>query len=201
MADLLDEVGVKGAVTGPSCPSCEAIITPGARLCINCGYNFETGTQMQTIAYDDEADEMAGMTETEKMLWKAEREIEDMPISGVGEDFGDGASAYVVAGGVALVAVTLAAVGLLVTMALQDMADSQGSAKMALAAAGIFFGIGHIWMIIAAFVKEPRLGVMAVFIPGFTFVYACMYRVWFAVFMMAVGAFVFSGAWAYLSSQ
>lgn len=201
LADLLDEVGVKGAVTGPSCPSCEALITPGARLCINCGYNFETGTQMQTIAYDDEADEMAGMTETEKMLWKAEREIEDMPISGVGEDFGDGASAYVVAGGVALVAVTLAAVGLLVTMALQDMADSQGSAKMALAAAGIFFGIGHIWMIIAAFVKEPRLGVMAVFIPGFTFVYACMYRVWFAVFMMAVGALVFSGAWAYLSSQ
>jgi hypothetical protein len=93
LADLLDEVGVKGVVSGSACPSCEAPVTPGARICINCGYNFETGTHLQTLAYDDGTDELAGMSETEKMLWRAEQEIDDMPISGEGQDFGDGASA------------------------------------------------------------------------------------------------------------
>lgn len=201
LADLLDEVGVKGVVSGSACPSCEAPITAGARICINCGYNFETGTHLQTLAYEDGADELAGMTETEKMLWKAEQEIDDMPISGEGQDFGDGASAYVVAGGVALVAITIAATGLLITMGLQQMADAQGSAQMAQVASALFFLVGHVWMIIAAFMKEPKFGVMCVFIPFFSLIYACLHRYWFAVFMMVVGAVVYMGASAYIANS
>jgi len=199
LAELLDEVGVKGAVTGPSCPSCEAPITPGARLCINCGFNFETGQHLQTVAFDDE-DENAGMSETEKLLSKAEREIDDMPISGVDQDFGDGASAYVMAGAAALVAVTLTAVGLMLVISLRYMGSTQGPATMAAVAASVFVLIAHVWMIIAAFLNEPRMGVMCVFIPGFSFVYACMHRIWFAVFMMVMGGLVLAGALAVMSA-
>jgi ABC-type Na+ efflux pump permease subunit len=153
------------------------------------------------LAYDDGTDELAGMSETEKMLWRAEQEIDDMPISGEGQDFGDGASAYVVAGAIGLVAITLAATGLLITMGLQQMADAQGSAQMAQMASALFFLIAHVWMIIAAFMKEPKFGVMCVFIPFFSFIYACLHRYWFAVFMMVVGGVVYMGATAYIASQ
>ncbi len=198
LAELLDEVGVKGVQTGPSCPACDVPVTPGARICINCGFNFETGQQLQTLAYDDENDEMSGMSETEKMLWRAEREIDDMPISGEGQDFGDGASSFAVAGLVGLIAILLAATGLLLTASLQKMADDQGSEKMALVASAIFFLIAHVWMIISAFTNDPKYGVMCVFVPGFSFVYACMYRVWFAVFMMLAGLLVFFGTLTYM---
>jgi len=198
LADLLDEVGVKGVATGSVCPSCEAPITPGARLCINCGFNLETGTHIQTFAYEDGADELSGMSETEKMLYKAEREIDDMPISGEGQDFGDGASAYLVAGGVAVVALTLTAIGLLITIGLQRMADSTGSAQVAVVASSIFFLIGHVWMIVMAFMEQPKYGVMCTFIPLFTLVYACIRGVWFAVFMMVVGLLVGSAAYAFI---
>jgi hypothetical protein len=199
LADLLDEVGVKGVATGSVCPSCEAPVTPGAKLCINCGLNFETGTFLQTLAYEDGASETAGMSEVDKMLWKAEKEIEDMPISGDGQDFGDGASAYVVAGAVAIVGITLAATGLLITMTLQQMADSSGSAQVALVASTLFFLIGHVWMIIMGFMQDPKFGVLCTFLPGFSLVFACMNKVWFAVFMMLVGGLVGSAAFAFIN--
>ncbi|MDP1562583.1 MAG: hypothetical protein Q8M16_14490 [Pirellulaceae bacterium] len=201
LADLLDEVGVKAVATGAVCPSCEAPVSQGAKICINCGLNFETGTFLQTLAYEDGADDTAGMSETDKMLWKAEKEIDDMPITGDGQDFGDGASAYVVAGAVAIVGITLAATGLLITMGLQQMADSSGSAIVAVAASALFFLIGHVWMIIMAFTQEPKYGVMCTFIPLFTLVFACMNRVWFAVFMMVVGLMVGSAAGAFIYYQ
>lgn len=201
LAELLDEVGVKAVATGAVCPSCEAPVSPGAKLCINCGLNFETGTFLQTLAYEDGATETSGMSETDKMLWKAEKEIDDMPISGEGQDFGDGASAYVVAGAVAIVGITLAAIGLLITMGLQQMADSSGSAQVAVAASVLFFMIAHVWMIIMAFMQDPKYGVMCTFIPLFSLVFACINRVWFAVFMMLVGLLVGSAAGAFMYYQ
>lgn len=201
LADLLDEVGVKAVATGAVCPSCEAPVSPGAKLCINCGLNFETGAFLQTLAYEDGATETSGMSETDKMLWKAEKEIDDMPISGEGQDFGDGASAYVVAGAVAIVGITLAAIGLLITMGLQQMADSSGSAQVAVAASILFFMIAHVWMIIMAFMQDPKYGVMCTFVPLFSLVFACMNRVWFAVFMMLVGLLVGSASGAFMYYQ
>lgn len=198
LADLLDEIGVKGVQTGPACPNCETMITPGARLCINCGYNFETGQMLNTVSYDED-DEFSGMTETEKMLAKAEREIDDMPISGDGQDFGDGAGSYLLAGIIGLVALTITGIALAITMQLQDMAETGGSARMALIASSGFVLIAHLWMTIAAFLQEPKLGVMCVFIPGFSFVYSIIYRYWFATMMMTMGTLVFAACYAILS--
>lgn len=194
LADLLDEIGVQGAQTGPTCPNCDTpITTPGARLCINCGYNFETGELMRTVAYE-EGDDYAGMNETEKMLAKAEKEIDDMPISGEGEDFGDGAGAYMVAGLVALVAITITGIALASTMAMQDLAERGGSLQMALAASSLLlFGV-YVWMVIAAFLKNTTQGVLCMFIPPYTFIFAILNRFWFAVAMMTMGALVLLGA-------
>jgi hypothetical protein len=103
-----------------------------------------------------------------------------------------------VAGGVAVVALTLTAIGLLITIGLQRMADSTGSAQVAVVASSIFFLIGHVWMIVMAFMEQPKYGVMCTFIPLFTLVYACIRGVWFAVFMMVVGLLVGSAAYAFI---
>lgn len=46
-ADLFDEVGM-AASSGPTCPSCNAGIAEGAILCIQCGFNLETGKHTRT---------------------------------------------------------------------------------------------------------------------------------------------------------
>jgi len=197
LADLLDEIGVKGMQVGPACTNCETLITPGARLCINCGFNFETGQMLNTVSYDED-DEFGGMSETEKMLAKAEREIEDMPISGEGEDFGDGAGSYLLAAIIGLVALTITGIALAITMQLQDMAETDGSARMAVLASAGFVLAAHLWMVIAAFLQEPKLGVMCVFIPGFSLIYSILYRYWFATLMMVMGSLVFIACYTVL---
>lgn len=199
LADLLDEIGVQGAQTGPTCPNCDAPITSqSARLCINCGYNFETGELMRTVAYDED-DKYAGMSETEKMLAKAEKEIDDMPISGEGEDFGDGAGAYMVAGLVALVAITITGIALAVTMGMQQMAETGGSTNMAIAASAGLLLFTHVWMVIAAFMKDTTQGVICMFFPPYSFIFAILNKNWFAVAMMLMGGIVCAGASAVAS--
>ena len=46
--DLLDEVGVTASATGRRCSECGADLTPEAIICIQCGFNTETGKQLKT---------------------------------------------------------------------------------------------------------------------------------------------------------
>jgi hypothetical protein len=41
-----DGIGV--AELGPTCPSCRKVLSPGAVLCVDCGYDFRTGRQLET---------------------------------------------------------------------------------------------------------------------------------------------------------
>ncbi|MCA9195169.1 MAG: hypothetical protein KDB03_25530 [Planctomycetales bacterium] len=43
---LLDDVGLKKQ-TGPICPKCATPIKAGAKVCVSCGLNFETGEQIK----------------------------------------------------------------------------------------------------------------------------------------------------------
>lgn len=189
LADLLDEIGVQGIQNEPTCPSCETLVTPGARLCVNCGFNFETGEKLRTVSYDED-DQYAGMSETDKMLAKAEREIDDMPISGDNEDFGDGAGAYLVAGAVALIALTVTGISLAIVMSLQQMGKSGQTLQMATVASSLILLGTYLWMVIAAFMTEAKMGVMCVFIPGFVFIYSILYKHWFATMLMVMGGAV-----------
>ncbi len=97
MLDLLDEANVKAAVRGPLCPNCSAEMKKGAIICLDCGFNIETGQRIRRVNQVDGDDEFAGMSETDKMLARAERDIDDMPITGVGQDFGDGGESFIIA--------------------------------------------------------------------------------------------------------
>ena len=52
--DLLDEVQVKPAVRGPICPNCSKAMSQLAVVCVECGYNVETGKQLKTDVYEDD---------------------------------------------------------------------------------------------------------------------------------------------------
>lgn len=49
--DLLDEIGVKASTTGIRCPECRADMKQDAIICINCGYNTETGKKLKTVKF------------------------------------------------------------------------------------------------------------------------------------------------------
>ena len=38
------------SIDGPSCPSCRAVLSLGAVVCVRCGYNLKTGRKMATAA-------------------------------------------------------------------------------------------------------------------------------------------------------
>lgn len=47
---LFDEVGLKQAPVGAQmCPGCMAPMTPGAVVCLKCGYNMKLGRRMETV--------------------------------------------------------------------------------------------------------------------------------------------------------
>ncbi|MDP6468768.1 MAG: hypothetical protein QF918_13555 [Pirellulaceae bacterium] len=46
MSDLLDEAGFDN-VQGPRCPKCSKPIQPGALLCVSCGFNLQTGEEIE----------------------------------------------------------------------------------------------------------------------------------------------------------
>ncbi len=48
IGSLLDEVGYQKAAAAHRCPNCKEDLLPDAILCIHCGYNLETGRQIQT---------------------------------------------------------------------------------------------------------------------------------------------------------
>jgi hypothetical protein len=48
LLELLDEAGFTATRTGHRCPSCRAELPQEAVICVECGYNFETGRTMST---------------------------------------------------------------------------------------------------------------------------------------------------------
>ena len=95
LADLFDEVGIAAApaATGPPCPSCGKSLKPGALMCIECGFNLQTGQRMGTMAPQARGpatghDPLSG--QAEELVAKAAKEIAENPITGEGRDFGEG---------------------------------------------------------------------------------------------------------------
>jgi hypothetical protein len=48
LADLLDEIGLRAPTTGRRCPDCFADMGMEAIICIQCGFNTETGKRLRT---------------------------------------------------------------------------------------------------------------------------------------------------------
>ena len=48
LAELLDEMGLTASRTGRRCPECFSDMVPEAIICIECGFNTETGRRIRT---------------------------------------------------------------------------------------------------------------------------------------------------------
>lgn len=96
LGDLFDEIGIAAAApdAGPPCPSCGKALKRGAVLCVECGFNLQTGQRLASMAAaappSGHGDPLAGQAEA--LVAKAAEEIAKTPISAEGEDFGEGSN-------------------------------------------------------------------------------------------------------------
>ena len=169
--DILSEEGIKPAHTGPVCPSCKEPVNPSAILCVQCGFNLETGEQVMVSDDDDEDLETAGMSETDKMIWKAEQEIQEMPLTAEGEKFGDEGDSYAIA--IVMGIVMVALVGLSVFTIIQLDQIQEFNTTLVSGWMSFVFVVGAVVSItITAFKERAREGYLCLTI---------VYTEWYAV--------------------
>ena len=167
MLDLLDEAEVKSASRGPVCENCGSELEANAVMCIDCGFNLATGTTIEREVYEDDFDAgdegeyaSGGLSDAEKIMQKAEREIDEMPVTAVGQNFGDGADSILIAGiafGALAVMVVMALFVLYFMDILVDEYDIESSFISMLAAMGMAF-MCYLWITFVAFKIKPVHG-------------------------------------------
>ena len=188
--DLLDEAGVQAASTGPTCPACHADVRPDAVICVECGYNFAVGRQMRTqVGFDPEA-ESAGMSEHDKLMAKAEREIEVAPITVEEGGHGDGAESFLIAIAMLIVGAVMLAAGIGIVY-LMDKVIQEGSMSLiiSLVICCLMTGVSQIWLLICAFREKPLQGILVMFVPLYIFYFGFTRwnGLWIPTMMLVLG--------------
>lgn len=61
MASLLDELGLESSKTGMRCPNCKSDIDEGAVLCVDCGYNIDSGKMVKKSSFVKEKKSSTGV--------------------------------------------------------------------------------------------------------------------------------------------
>ncbi|HMP79707.1 MAG TPA: hypothetical protein PKD54_09670 [Pirellulaceae bacterium] len=170
LLDLLDEAEVVARPRGTSCGNCGAEVQPNAIICVECGFNLETGEKLETAILIDDDDLIGSsrMSDAEKILAKAERDIADRPVTAVGQDFGDGNESFLislVAGGAFLAFIGL---GVGAVLGLDWFMDRFGltPAMVSLAASITIYTLGFVWITIVAFTVHPAQGIACLFSGG-----------------------------------
>ena len=161
LLDLLDEAGVEAMPRGPVCENCAAAVPPHAIICVECGYNMATGELMETSVFDeDDGVEAGGMTDAQKIMAKAEKEIEDMPVSMDEGDFGDGADSFLIAGVAVVILGILVAIGVGTIFLMDQIGDYINSSVISFWAS-MTLAVGcAIWITIVAFLTKSSQGVI-----------------------------------------
>ena len=167
MLDLLDDAGVESTPQGPVCNNCGSELSPMAIICVECGFNNESlGKQLETTTYTDPDAIDSGLSDAEKMLAKAEREIEDTPISAADQDFGDGADSFLIAIIALVVAVALAGLGIGTIFVMDRIGENINTARISLYGALSIYAFCAIWITLVAFKAKPIHGVACLFTAG-----------------------------------
>lgn len=202
LLDLLDDAGVKSTPRGPICAACGTEMDPTAVICIECGYNVATGQYLDTYTDDELSDQLdnADLTEAEKAMAKAEREIDESPIGADDQDFGDGADAYIVAMAGFAVFGVLVLLGLGTVLVMETLTNDVNSALIsAIASSAIYFGCG-IWLTMIAFKSQVKHAIGCIASVGlYCPVYGFMRgsgTIAVAIIML-VSFFVGAGSWYY----
>lgn len=148
MSGLLAEEGMKQA-EGKSCPECSADLKPEAVLCVECGFNLETGKKLQTMTAGGVR---VGASETEKMLARAAQAIEETPDKH-DDGYGTAGGAWMLFG-VMLLGTSLGIVGLYAGFKWIDDApnSNQRAGQAMIVVGGLFIALGIGW-IVASFIS------------------------------------------------
>ena len=165
LLDLLDEQNIRSVVRGPICENCACELSPNAVVCVECGFNVETGQMLQTESYDDDFDAAnsdSTMSDAERIMAKAEKDIEDMPVTSEGQNFGDGSESYLIAAVGLIVAVILISAAMVVIFMMESITEIWASSAVSFAASLTLYCSMGIWISIVAFRSKAGHGVACV---------------------------------------
>lgn len=166
MDELLNEANVKSVARGNVCDDCGSEMPLGAVICVECGFNVESGSRMRTDMYDEESTGTGDETAAQRMLRQAEQDIADTPISSDDQDFGDGAEAIVIAGVAGIILAILIGISLLIVFLMENLSEAVHSSFISMIAA-ISLGIACIiWITIVAFKVKKSQGVICLCTAG-----------------------------------
>lgn len=168
MMDLLDEANVKGVTRGPTCDNCAAELMPGAVICIECGYNMETGKRVNTEV-EEGSGSTAGMTDADRLMAQAEKDIDDMPVTADGQDFGDGADSFVIAGVAGAILLLLVGIGLVIIFSMEQISKGINSGAISMCAAIVMVILNGAWITIVAFKQHKPGHALACICTGFLY--------------------------------
>ena len=163
LLDLLDEQDIRSVARGPVCLSCDAELQPGAIICIECGYNHDTGEQLETDAYEDDAGVAdIGMSDADRIMAKAEKDIDDMPVTSDGQNFGDGADSIVIAVVAAIIGLVLIGIGLVIIFMMETIGEYIASSAISMISSISLYVIMGVWITIVAFLQKPTQGIICI---------------------------------------
>ncbi len=166
LLDLLDEAGVESMPAGPLCTHCGAEMGATAIICVECGFNMATGKQLVTDTYGNDPSIDGDLTDGQKLLARAEKEIDDSPITAVGQDFGDGADSMLIAVVALVVMGVLVGIGVGVIFLMDQISESINSAKISFFASIGIYALCAIWITIVAFLMKPLQGIVCAATAG-----------------------------------
>ena len=168
--DLLDEAGVKAVPQGPVCDNCGTEMHPASVICIDCGFNMATREQLKTEIYDDvqEGAIDPGQSDTEKIMEKAEKAIDDSPVTAVGQNFGDGADSFVIAAIATIGFILLMVIGVTIILSMDWIMDAlELEAYQVSLWASVMIALGcTIWISWIAFSMNTNQGLACVCTAG-----------------------------------
>ena len=164
MLDLLDDAGVESAPRGPVCNNCGADLSPLAIICVECGFNNETGKQLETTVAK-KADE-SGMSDADRIMARAEEEIDEMPVSASDQDFGDGADSIVIAVVAMIGTGILVAIGVGVIFLMDKIGENIDTALISMCGSIAMYIFCAIWITTVAFRAKPAHGLGCLFSGG-----------------------------------
>lgn len=167
MEALLAEANIDQVSSGgPICPDCGVNINPGVIICVDCGFNLETGKRMKTARENDEGSVDTGLTDAEKIMRKAEAEIEDVPITADDQDFGDGGDSFVIAGVAAGILGVLVVIALVIVFSMDEVSKYYNSGGISfIASVAMWVGMS-IWITLMAFKAKVGHGIACVLTLG-----------------------------------
>jgi len=156
MLELLSEAEVQSAPRGPVCNHCGADLAPLAIICVECGFNNETGKQLETTVGGG-ANQTA-MSDADKIMARAEQEIDETPVSASEQDFGDGADSIVIALVALIGAAILVAIGVGIIFVMDKIGESVDTLLISMTGAVAMYLFCSIWITSVAFRAKPLHG-------------------------------------------